>query len=97
MRRKRSVLVVLGAAAVFAVVAVALLASAVLGQERTCYDDIQRVIPVTHKGVRHPNVLVTGRVPVPCETPSSGYVETRINDANPVDVDREAVDGGGRW
>lgn len=69
-------------------------------EPRICPELVERVIPVTHKGVRYENVLVIGEVPVPCEKPpSTARVETRIDpnptDRSQVDMDRNAV--GGRW
>lgn len=67
-------------------------------EPRICPELVERVIPVTHKGVRYENVLVIGEVPVPCEKPpSTARVETVLNptDRSQVDMDREAVDGEG--
>ena len=98
MRNPQSFRYVLPAALLGAAICV-MLAAVAFSQEgddpRICPELIERVIPITHKGVRYENVLVIGEVPVPCEKPpSSARVETRIN-PNPVDVDREAVEG--RW
>lgn len=69
-----------------------LFAVVLFAEEREiCPELVERVIPITHKGVRYEHVLVIGEVPVPCEKPpSSARVETRLGDREAVDGEEEA-------